>query len=161
MSSVIEPLARAYHAAVGAGQYMLAWGGKGGQVRTSVVERFDMLSTAWLDPQQFSGQSLPDGLHDMAVASDGEKAYIFGGMCGPYGSRNRYSAIYEVDLTSLDCKELIPATESASSPCARSGCGMVCFEKKLVVYGGYTDAGRANEQHLYVFDLNTSKALIN
>ena len=161
MSSVLEPLARSYHTAVRAGQYLLAWGGKGDQVKPSVVERFDVLSAAWREQQELNGSPLPDGINDMAVASDEEKAYTLGGMAGPRNSRQRYHTLYEVDLTSesLECKELVPAPGSAPLPSARSG-SMVCVGRRLIIYGGYTEDGRSNEQRLHVFDLDTSEPII-
>ena len=160
MSSVIEPLARSYHAAIRAGQNMLVWGGKGDKLRPSVVERFDVLSTVWQEPQQLNGPPLPGGINDMAVACDGEKAYMLGGMSGPRYSRHRHHTLYEVDLTSLDCKELVLARGSAPLPSARSGSMVMGLGRKLIVYGGYTDDGRSNERRLHVVDLDASELAV-
>ena len=145
-----EPQARYWHAAVSSNRHMLVWGGAGGvgvRIETSTVEIFDVISATWRDPRQLSGQSLPDDLRGMAIARDGDKVYSFGGMTG--------STINEIDLTSLQRRHLVQAAGSAPPPSARTGSAMVCYKRKLVMYGGHTGDGRSDELH--VFDLNTSK----
>ena len=150
-----EPQARRGHAAVSSSRHMLVWGGRGGSgvmMKTSTVEIFDVISATWRDPRQLSGQSLPDGLHYMGIAVlDGDKAYSFGGRT----PSTRINDILEIELTSLQCRYLVPAEGSAPPPSARTGSGMVCYRKSLVTYGGFTGDGQSDELH--VFDLNTSE----
>ena len=153
-SSGREPQARYWHAAVSSSRHMLVWGGGGGSgvmIKTSTVEIFDVISATWRDPRQLSGQSLPDGLHDMEIALDGDKAYSFGGRT----ASTRINDLLEIELTSLQCRHLVPAEGSAPPPSARNGSGMVCYRRNLVTYGGFTDDGQSDELH--VFDLNTSE----
>ena len=147
MSRRREPQARAFHAAAGVGQTMLVWGGEGAE--TCSVERFDVFSAIWQELRQLQGQSLPDGLENTAFASDGERAYVFGG----FASGTRYNKLYAIDLTSLVCTEL---ASSGPSPSARSSSCMVCVGRRLVVCGGYTDAEDAPNV-VQVFDLATSE----
>lgn len=152
-----EPLARFLHAAVGMGHNMFIWGGHDGGLsifNTSVVERFNVMSTAWQQPRQLHGRSLPEGYRSMAIASDGEKVYMFGGCIPtrPGRTQERLNTLYEIDLISLQCKELVPAT--LVSPTARSSSRLVHVNKRLVVYGGTTGAAI---DELFVFDLNTSE----
>ena len=148
-----EPSARHSHAAVGCGGNLFVWGGYGGSsspVPSSVLERFNVVSTSWLEPRQLRDQSLPDGLHRMAVTSDGEKAYFFGGM-DESGERN--NSLYCLDLSSLVCRKIVPSSES---PSPRDDSAMVHYRRKLVLYGG--DTGRSTPDELFVFDLDTSEA---
>ena len=150
-----EPSARYRHGAVGCGGNLFVWGGRGSGgsvVSSSVVERFNVQSTSWQEPRQLRGQSLPDGLYSMAVASDGERAYYFGG----YVSRGsqRCNSLYVLDLSSMQCRQM---ATSGESPTARSNSAMVHYRRQLVVYGGYTESGASDE--LFVFDLDTSEAI--
>ena len=150
-----EPSARRSHAAVGCGSNMFVWGGKGGGgsiVSSSVVERFNVQSTSWQEPRQIRGQSLPDGLYSMAVASDGERAYYFGGYVG--GGNQRCNSLYVLDLSSMQCRQMATGGES---PTARSSSAMVHYRRQLVVHGGRT--GRRVYDELFVFDLDTSEAI--
>ena len=148
-----EPSARYGHAAVGSGSNMFVWGGEGGGgsvVSSSVVERFNVQSTSWQVPRQIRGQSLPDRLYGMAVASDGEKAYYFGGVVG--GSL--CNSLYVLDLSSMQCRQM---ATGGVSPTAISYSAMVHYRRQLVVYGGFAGSGISNE--LFVFDLDTSEAI--
>ena len=152
-----EPSARYCHGAVGCGGNLFVWAGDGGRgppVPSSVLERFNVVSTLWQEPRQLRGQSLPDGLHRMAVTSDGEKAYCFGGLVGPVGTGQTHNSLYCIDLSSLVCRKIVPSSES---PSPRDGSAMVHYRRKLVLYGGLTGGGSISDE-LFVFDLDTSEA---
>ena len=149
-----EPRARYFHAAVSVGQTLHVWGGDGGRtsVQASTVECLDVPSATWQEPRQLRGHPLPDRLQAMAVTADGERAYSFGGRTGS----GKSNAVYEVNMTSLECRELAPASASPV-PSKKFGSGMVHYQHMLVVYGGFTsESGTTDELH--VFDLNTSEA---
>ena len=150
-----EPSARYGHAAVGSGSNMFVWAGNrggGSVVSSSVVERFNVQSTSWQEPRQLRGQSRPDGLYSMAVASDGERAYYFGGEVG--GGFQLLNSLYVLDLSSMQCR---PMATGGESPTARSSSAMVHYRRQLVVHGGYTGSRASDE--LFVFDLDTSEAI--
>ena len=149
-----EPRARYGHAAVGVGQTLYVWGGKssGTSVQASTVECLDVPSATWQEPRQLRGHPLPHRLEGMAVTADGERAYWFGGSTGSGYS----NAVYEVNMTSLECRELVPASTSPA-PNKKYGSDMVHYQHMLVVYGGFTSEDRSTDE-LHVFDLNTSEA---
>ena len=149
-----EPVARAYHAAIGYHRYMAVWGGdsRGVHIETSVVECFDVLSATWMEARQLS-QYLPDGLYLMAVACDEERAYTLGGETD--SGRTCINDVYEVDLTSLVCSKIEPSAHSAPSPSARSSSAIVISRRRLVNYGGNT-GGRVSDE-LHVLDLDASE----
>lgn len=146
------------------GHKLFVWGGDGGSpgIQTTTIESFDVTSEAWDPPRQLSC-SLPNGLYGMAVTTDGESAFFFGGVTlnsrvpssKPASERFTYSnTLYQVNLSTLQCKELVPKTPS-HAPKGVSGGGMVCFNHRLVLYGGYT--GRERVDKVYVFDIRTSE----
>ena len=142
-----EPVARAFHAAIGYHSHMAVWGGRGSDIETSVVECFDVLSATWMEARQLS-QYLPDGLH----ACDEERAYTFAGSTGS----GRIHDVYEVDLTPLVCSRIEPSAHSAPSPSARSSSAIVISRRRLVNYGGHTDDGGVSDE-LHELDLDASE----
>ena len=152
-----EPQARYCHAAVGVGQTHYVWGGlsSGTLVQASTVDCLDVPSATWQEPRQLRGHSLPDRLDSMAVTADGERAYSFGGRTGS-GKSTYSNAVYEVNMTSLECRELAPASASPV-PSKKVDSGMVHYQHMLVVYGGLTSDLHPTDE-LHVFDLNTSEA---
>ena len=150
-----EPQARGDYAAVSSSRHMFVWGGWAGRnasgLATSTVEIFDVLSAAWQEPQQLRGLSLQDGLNEMAVAWDEEKAYSFG---GSMESKTKYiNDVYEIALSTLQCTKLVPAAGSAPSP--RESSAMICSRRRLVLYGGSRDGLELDDLH--VFNLDTSE----
>lgn len=147
-SRLIEPTARFWHAAVGDGDKMFVWTGYGDfpEVQTTTVESFNVRSLAWEKPQQLKG-SLPDCLRDAAVTSDGGSAYSVGGRT----SSGLINTVYKINPRTLTCMELQP--NGLSFPPQKQVCSRsVCFQRKLVVYGGGADSDK-----LYVFDLDKSE----
>ena len=154
-----QPSARYCHGACSFGANLLVWGGDGGPnnspVPLSVVERFNITYAAWQEPRHLQGLSSHDFLDSMAVASDGERTYFFGGWSGSGGSQVRSNALYVLDLSSLRCREIV-ATNTEESPSPRSNSGMVFHRRQLIVYGGGTGGGISDE--LFVFDLDSSES---
>ena len=143
-------VSRGYHAAVGVGQTLLVWGGDGVE-ETSLVERFDVVSTTWRDARRLQGDSLPVGLRYMAVAFDGETGYMFGGSY----SGGTSDKLFAINLTSLECRELVPSPQSPYRPGPRSNSAMVYSEGRLVKYGS-----SGSNREVEVFDLNESETML-
>lgn len=154
-----EPPARRFHTALAMGQNMVVWAGDGGfsSFESSVVNRFNVASTSWQQPRRLFNQALPDSYSHMAVASDAENAYMFAGYSGLSESKQLCNKLYHVNMMSLECCELVPTT--SVSPTARSSSGLVCVNRTLVSYGGYTGPAMASNE-LFLFDLNTSKRVL-
>lgn len=150
--SLRQPAARLGHAAVGVGSKLFIWAGFGGSgdVQASTLESFNVSSLTWEQPKQLNG-SLPDGLRNAAVTSDGENFYSFGGGT-PSG---RINTLYKINPCTLLCRELLPNSLSYV-PQKQYGCRSVCFKNKLVVYGGCTDQHRYTPDP-HVFDLDKSE----
>ena len=148
-----QPLPRRLHAAVGIGSKLYVWGGNGdsSKIKTTALETFHVTSVQWEQSQLLNGSSMPDGLWGMAVTSDGETAYC---CCGLAGSKH-YNTVFEITPSQHLCKELQPTSPSDARPQGTSGSGVVRFQDKLVLFGGYTGQRRTNELH--VFDLKKSE----
>ena len=148
-----QPLPRDRHAAVGIGRKLYVWGGYGGssKIKTAALETFDVTSVQWEQSQLLNGSSLPDGLRDMAVTSDGKTAYC---CCGQTGS-TYYNTVFEITPSQHLCKELQPTSPSDARPQGTSGSGVVRFQDKLILFGGSTGQRLTNELH--VFDLQKSE----
>lgn len=149
MSST-QPQPRYRHAAFGVGLKQYVWAGSA-DINTAQIETFDISSAKWEKPQLLQG-SLPDSLSGMAVTTDGEHAYTFGGVKGS----TRINTLYEINPRTLQCRELLPES-SLHAPKGASASGLVYYKGKLVVYGGYTDEGRTDDLH--VFDLRKSECI--
>jgi len=154
-----EPSKRQGHAAVSFGQKLYVWGGEGGSsktIPTTTVQTFGVSSETWEQHRRMQG-FLPDNLCNMAVASDGEIAYFFGGRSG---SRDKYTytdSLCKLNLSTLQCTKLV-ARNHTHAPEKKSHSGMVYFNKALVIYGGYTAVtGHEQTDELHVFDLRTSE----
>lgn len=149
-SRELEPQPRWKHAAFGAGLNHFVWGGDGGsaKIQAQQIETFDVSSAKWKKPQLLQG-SLPGRMYGMAITTDGESVFSFGGWNGSA----HVNTIYEINPRTLKCREILP--ETSNSPPGISRSGIVCFNGTLVVCGGYTDAGHIDD--LYVFDLRNSE----
>jgi len=155
-----EPQRRESHAFIGVGQKFHVWGGFPGRNATvdTKLQTFNVVSQTWERPRDLRG-SCPDGLYNMAVTSDGERGYTFGGTTWAIGSPSKvyYNNVYQFDPSTLERKELV-FSNPARAPQRTSGSDMVFYDEKLVDYGGRTGSGAAAVQNLlYVFDLRTSE----
>lgn len=150
----MQPQPRSSHAAIVVRNKLrlFIWAGLGvdsATIPTASIESFHFFSKEWEQPQPLHG-SLPDDLWSMAVTSDGESAYTFGGKTG-----SAYvNTLYKVNPTTLCCAQLLPTSES-HAPKKTRGSGMVHFNEKLVVHGGWN--GQENNDELHVFNLKTSE----
>ena len=153
-----QPLPRPWHAAVGIGSKLYVWGGCSSSstisTRTLSLETFDVPSVTWEEPQVLHGSDMPEGLRGMAVTSDGQTSYSFGGRAGshPY---TYYNTLFQVIPSQHLCQELQPTSSSNTAPDKTSASCILQFQDKLVLQGGYTGQSRTNE--LYVFDLKESE----
>ena len=148
-----HPLPRLSPAAVGIGRRLYIWGGKGDSIKipATSIESFSVPSLTWEKTQQFHGP-LPDNLWDVAVTSEGEVAYSFGGRSA--GGHFKLNTLYELNFSTQRCRELFPENP-ANAPTKKAGSGMVYFNQKLVVYGGSMQGCKSD--HLHVFDLKMSE----
>jgi len=65
----------------------------------------------------------------------------FGGACVSHPHLS-LSSLYQIDLSTLQCRELVPTN---GSPVPKKGSRMVYFNEKLVVYGGYLAEGAVSK----------------
>lgn len=154
-----QPLPRAWHAAVGVGSKLYVWGGKSDPaIRTASLDIFDVPAMKWKEPQVLRGSAvMPSELHSMAVTTDGETSYTFGGTAGVRGSSSKtyYNTVFQVTPSQRVCQELQPTSPSRMAPEKAVDSCIVQYQDKLVLHGGYTGQKRTKE--LYLFDLRESE----
>ena len=124
------------------------------KIKSTALEIFDVVSLKWQVQQAFYGCDMPDGLHGMAITSDGETAYCCCGRTGSYPNNTYYNTVFEIAPSQHLCKELQPTSPSLM-PEKTSGSRVVRFHGKLVLFGGFTGKRWTNE--LRVFDLKKSE----
>ena len=110
-----------------------------------------MVSTTWRGARRLQGDSLPVGLRSMAVTSDGETGYVFGGSY----SGGTSDKLFAINLTSLECRELVRSPQLSYRPGPRSYNAMVYSEGRLVMYGD-----PESNREVEVFDLNKSETML-
>lgn len=89
---------------------------------------FNLESRSW-ESKSIAGDP-PTGLYAGACASAGNHLYMFGGT----GGQDSYSCLRRLDTKTSTW------TQPANQPCptVRKGwCGMVSYDSKLVIFGGY------------------------
>lgn len=147
-----QPKPRERHAAFGIGSKHFLWGGDGGKdaIETTEIDTFDTYSGKWEESLVLQGY-LPSHLWSMAVTTDGENAYCFGG----WNESTRINTVFEINPSKLQCRELRPTSPPRDAPQGTTGSRMVYFKGRLLVHGGFTGQGRID--NLHVFDLEKSE----
>lgn len=154
-----QPLPRERHAAIGIGSKLYVWGGLSSNptLRSRGLEVFDVPSISWKEPRLLRGSSIPDRLWDMAVTSDGDTAYFFGGATGSHPNYTRCNTLYRLTPSQhlSQVQEIQHTSPADTTPQKKQGSRIVQHKDKLVLLGGRTGQGRTNELH--VFDLKKSE----
>lgn len=147
-----QPTARCEHAAVGVGEKLFVWAGRkfGTEIQTTALDGFNVSAVVWEQPRHLHG-SLPQGLRNAAITSEGENLYSFGGLT----RSGHTNAVYQINLCTLVCRRLQPNSRF-HAPRKSEGSRSVYFNNKLVVYGGLTSQGRYIDD-LHVFNLEKSE----
>jgi len=145
-----EPLGRFGHAAVAVGSKVHMWRGTvpEGNVPefASTVEVFDLTTELW---EQKSIHGIPPpGMSNTAYTVVGTSLYSFG--C--YDGEAYSNSLYQLDLHSLEWKELVVRNPS-SGPQRKCGSRMVSYgDNQLIVFAGEGDSGCTNEVHIFSLD---------
>ena len=131
ISVVSEPSPRCYHfsAQVEDKLYVLGGGGdRGKSVATSIVHHYDPDSETW-NTNTCEGPH-PPGIRWGACASDGHHLYTYGGMDERV---NEQGTLHLLDTRSKRWKLI----SSEGVPMRKRGCGMIVYDSKIVLFGGY------------------------
>ena len=151
VSTQTDLKARGYHAAFSSDHNMVVWAGRGCQ--SDVLDTFNVFSLEWRLTKRLEANDAPEYLHSMAVARDGnDRLYSFGG--GDVRSNRLINSLYCLDMNSLACREIVPAT-GTHSPSPRSNSAMIYCNRRLVTYGGYTNDGTSSD--LFLLQLDNSE----
>ena len=127
-TALTEPFPRRAHFSTSIGGELYIWGGRTKDVKkgevTSTVHQFNQKSETWTINSCNGHSPSLDG----ASASAGHHIYMYGGYDG---SRN-LNSLHQLDTQSWTWSEL-----TKSGPMRKTGCRMIAFDKKLLLFGGY------------------------
>ena len=135
-STLSEPSCRFAHYSAAVGGQLYVFGGRTSKEwseeegdcsseSTGNVDCFNQSKESWVT-RPTTGQCHP-GLYRGACTSSGRNIYLYGGTNG-YQYQN---SLYKLDPDSLEWSEL------PSGPTRKVGCGMVSYQDKLILFGGY------------------------
>ena len=162
--SVSEPSHRAYHFSAAIHRQLFVYGGdlrKGNSELPSVLYSFSLDREQWWK-RTTTGQHPPLMLSDSPCISEGNHFYLFGGSVGRVdGQKDYYNNLYQLDCNNFNWA-LLSSIGGTNAPVAKTGCGMVYYSGKIVIFGGYCgqptgptqpgaeyEAGKTNEIHQY------------
>ena len=138
-----QPSPRSRHFSAAVVDKLYVWGGDGGygkSVVTSIVHHYDPDSETW-NTNTCEGPH-PPGIRDGACASAGHHLYTYGGLDK---RGNRQGTLHLLDTRSRRWKLI----SSEGGPMKKSGCGMIIYDSKIVLFGGIGKSGRTNELHTF------------
>lgn len=90
---------------------------------TSSNASFNLYLESWAD-HQYSGVPPSDRFQGGACTSSGHHLYLYGGI--------EQNTLYQLDTKVRKWKQL-----SAAVPMKSTGCGMITYDSKIVLFGGY------------------------
>ena len=138
-----EPSPRYLHFSAAVVDKLYVWGGDGGlgeSVVTSIVHHYDPDSKTW-NTNTCEGPH-PPGIRWGACASAGHHLYTYGG----YGEGgNEQGTLHLLDTRSRRWKLI----SSQGGPMKKAGCGMIIYDSKIVLFGGFSNSGDTNELHTF------------
>ena len=138
-----QPSPRSYHFSAVVVDKLYVWGGDRGRsesVVTSIVHHYDPDSETW-NTNTCEGPH-PPGIREGACASAGHHLYTYGGYSEGV---NVQGTLHLLDTRSRRWKLI----SSEGGPMKKSGCGMIIYDSKIVVFGGIGNSGRTNELHTF------------
>ena len=127
-SSLSEPSPRWGHHSVAVGGQLHVCGGHTKDFSKELavsVHSFTQAMETW-QTRATTGKN-PHGLYSGACTSSGHLLLLYGG----YDKSCYHDSLYQLDTDSLEWSQL------PSGPMRKSGCGMVSYEDKLILFGGY------------------------
>ena len=130
-SSLSEPSPRYSHYSAAVGGQLYVWGGhtkdfsKGNSELAVSVHSFNQYLETW-QTRATTGKH-PPALYSGSCTTSGHHLYLYGGVDGQL----YHDSLYQLDTDSLEWSQL------PNGPMRKSGSGMVSYEDKLILFGGY------------------------
>jgi N-acetylneuraminic acid mutarotase len=127
-----EPSPRWGHFSAAVEGKLCVWGGRTKDFSSrkselaSSVHSFDPVLESWAE-NKTSGET-PRELYLGACASAGHHLFTYGG----YSGSERGGSLHQLDTKSWAWKQL-----SAAGPMEKTGSGMIVYDNKVIVFGGY------------------------
>ena len=150
-----QPSPRSYHFSAAVVDKLYVWGGDGGlrkSVVTSIVHHYDPDSETW-NTNTCEGPH-PPGISGGACASAGHHLYTYGGWDEGMNGMNEQGTLHLLDTRSRRWKLI----SSEGGPMKKSGCGMIIYDSKIVLFGGRDESGMGTNE-LHTFNLKEGERL--
>ena len=128
-----EPSPRWGHFSAAVGEQLYVWGGitkdffKEKNVLASSIHYFHPVLETW-EHHKCSGSPPPALYNGASCASTEGHLYFFGG----YDESHSHGCLYQLGIKSQKWQQL-----SSTGPMKKSGCGMIAYGMKLLLFGGY------------------------
>ena len=166
-SNPYEPSSRRYPFSSVVDKKFILFGGR--NVKNQLfLESYDALTELW-SPLKATGSPTPPKLCEGASASHKSLLFMFGGQV----LSSHQNSLYQLDLKNNKLSKL--RSKSTASPMKKSGCGMISYNNKLLIFGGRCDPsypiqpGSELVKHydhyytneLHTFDLEGGKVILN
>ena len=118
----------------------------------SSVHTFDVYEESWRE-RRVEGPA-PPGLYWGACTStpSGNTLQAYGGFDGSHNQ----GSLDQLDINSLNWTQL--STPDSSGPMKKTGCGMVAYNYKILLFGGKTGIIESTNE-LHIFDLQEGEAV--
>jgi len=152
------PQPRGGHSASLAGRQIFVFGGASGEETFGDLYKFDLIKSRWHRGDTSGSRAIPCARTNHAAAADANGIiYIFGG----YGSDGHFlNDLWALNIANKDGFNVLPGDQFSALwmkpiltgpiPRAREGHSLTLVDRKLVLFGGYTEGGRSvNDIHIY------------
>ena len=139
-----EPSPRSHHFSAAVVDKLNVWGGGGGlgeSVVTSIIHHYDPDSETW-NTNTCEGPH-PPGIRWGACASAGHHLYTYGGRDE---GGNEQGTLHLLDTRSRRWKLI---SSEGGRPMEKTGCGMIIYDSKIVLFGGFSNNRNTNELHTF------------
>jgi len=153
------PEPRGGHSASLSGRQIVVFGGANGEETFGDLYKFDLVSRRWHHGDTSSSKETPASrTNHAAVADRNGLTYVFGGS----GSDGHFFS--DLWVLNISNSNLLPANQFSATwikpsvtgqvPQGREGHSLTLVDRKLVLFGGYTDAGMSTND-LHIYDIET------
>lgn len=161
MGSILsaEPSPRWGHCSTAVGGQLYVFGGhpkdfcRSKNELASSVHFFNQCVETW-QTRATTGRH-PPGLYLGACASFDHYLYVYGGSDGV-----RHDSFHRLDTNLLEWSQLPSGSTQASGPMRKTGCSMITYKSKLILFGGYgISSGLTQQGAEFILDKKSKDGL--
>ncbi|KAF8715206.1 kinase-like protein, partial [Rhizoctonia solani] len=147
------PSPRCWHASALVDKWLIVWGGSTSTNLKAKDCRTYLLDTATHIWTRLDTQPAPSPRHKHSVCTYGNKLILFGGSLKGVYHRDLWSFDLDLYAQGVPRWERINIKQDSYIPTGRHGHGMLSYNNKIYVFGGYTEDNYFNDT--WCFDMTT------